>query len=443
MNWQGKHVVVTTDCCYSSKQLCSILDKFGYTGFENVFVSCEYEVSKTQTLFNKVISKYPGENILHIGDDDVADIRAAEKVGLNFFKIYSGRELFEALGEFGASEYILSLSDRIKCGLFISRIFSNPFQFDDPYKKLVVKYPESIGYLVCAPVITDYILWLDDRIQRQGFKQILFCARDGYLVDKLYKKVDDKIRSIYFLTSRTAAIRAGIENEEDVSYLSSMRYSGKPEEEIRARFGIEYSEASNLKEMIFAQAERLKNNYLTYIEKLKLDSEKIALYDFVAKGTTQLYMQRFFRQHLKGFYFLQLEPEFMSDKGLDIESFYTEDEKTSSAAFEYYYILEMILTSPKPQLEEFDAEGEPQYAKETRSEQDMKCLKGLQDGILAYFTDFVQLLPDESRVINKSLDEVFLSLINKVQIMDECFLSLNVEDPFFGRTTKIKDLLGL
>ncbi len=41
------------------------------------------------------------------------------------------------------------------------------------------------------------------------------------------------------------------------------------------------------------------------------------MFDFVAKGTTQMYLQRLFPQHMKGFYFLQLEPEFMAEKGLD------------------------------------------------------------------------------------------------------------------------------
>ncbi|SFQ11898.1 hypothetical protein SAMN04487928_11961 [Butyrivibrio proteoclasticus] len=35
-----------------------------------------------------------------------------------------------------------------------------------------------------------------------------------------------------------------------------------------------------------------------------------------------------------------------------------------------------------------------------------------------------------------------LELINKVQILDEDFLALKVEDPFFGRMTDVKDVIG-
>lgn len=40
------------------------------------------------------------------------------------------------------------------------------------------------------------------------------------------------------------------------------------------------------------------------------------------------------------------------------------------------------------------------------------------------------------------LDEKLLSLINKVWIKDNDFLSIKVEDPFFGRMTDIKDVIG-
>ena len=141
---KGKRVVVTTDCYYSSTQLKVILDKFSYAGYEKIFVSCEYGVSKTQTLFNEVSSEHPGEIVIHVGDDDVADIKAADKVGIDSFKIFSGRELFETLGEFGTAEHSLSVADHVKCGLFISNIFSNPFQFENSDRKVTVKNTADI-----------------------------------------------------------------------------------------------------------------------------------------------------------------------------------------------------------------------------------------------------------------------------------------------------------
>ena len=44
--------------------------------------------------------------------------------------------------------------------------------------------------------------------------------------------------------------------------------------------------------------------------------------------------------------------------------------------------------------------------------------------------------------MNKGLDEKLLELVNKVQILDEEFLGIKVEDTFFGRMTDIRDVLG-
>lgn len=438
----GKRVVVTTDSYYRKDRIEQILDKFGLRGYERLLISCEHGTAKTQGLFDELRSLEDGK-ILHIGDDPAADIEPAAERGILTYRLFSGIELFDALGGMGIEDGISSLSDRVKAGLFISRLFHNPFWFERGGGRVSVADAEEIGYLCCAPMITDFVLWLRERIQEQAFQQILFCARDGYLVGRLYRKIDADTKSLYFLASRMAAIRAGVETEEDIAYVDSMRYFGSSEDALKARFGIEGRSAEGhvRSGLILARAGGHKLHYQKYIEKQGVLEDKIAMFDFVAKGTTQLYLGRLFPQRVKGFYFLQLEPEFMADKGLDIEPFYPEEDKNASAVFDNYYILETMLTSPYPQVEEFDADGNPMFAEETRNERDIKCLERVQAGIEQYFDDYIRLLPQEARTENKKLDEMLLSLVNKIQILDEDFLALTVEDLFFGRMTGVRDVL--
>ena len=293
-------------------------------------------------------------------------------------------------------------------------------------------------------MITDFVLWMKRSAEEQGYKQLLFCARDGYLPIKLYEKVATSAKSFYFLSSRTAAIRAGMENPEDIEYVDSMKYFGSADEALKRRFGIDAANVScaEREEEILRKSGMQRENYKKYIEKLDIDEGAIGMFDFVAKGTTQMYLQKLFAQHIKGFYFLQLEPEFMADKGLDIEPFYSDEEKNSSAIFDNYYILETILTAPFPQLEEFDENGEPVFTKETRSKTDIEAFEKAQKGIIEYFEKYIELVPEAARIENKTLDEKILALVNKVHIEDEDFLKLKVEDPFFGRMTDIRDVIG-
>lgn len=440
----GKKVVITTDTYYSKDQIIQILDRNGISGFEDILVSCEYGTAKTQELFSVLSDKYIGKRILHIGDDEFADIEKAKSHGIDAFRIYSAVDLFDALGGLGAEEEIISLSDRAKMGLFLARIFNDPFWFEDEDQRLSVKDASDIGYLFCGPMISDFTLWMNDSIERQGYDQVLFGARDGYLIEKLFQMLRTSTSHYYFHTSRTAAIRAGMESQADIDYVDSMKFFGSPEETLKVRFGIDVNDVNTIdrNSAILEKGKYQRANYHKYIDKLGIAGGDLAFFDFVAKGTTQMYLQKLFSQHMKGFYFLQLEPEFMADKGLDIEPFYSDEEKNSSAIFDNYYILETILTAPYPQMVEMDNDGSPVFAKETRSKQDLRVFDRTQRGIMEYFEDYLSILPESARKENKKLDEKLLVLVNKVQILDEDFLSLKVEDPFFGRMTDIKDVIG-
>lgn len=448
----GKKVVITTDSYYSKEQIEQILEKFKIAGFDNLFVSCEHGTSKTGELFDVVKQSYVIRSILHIGDDEYADIEKAKEYGIAAFRLYSAEALLDTLGGLGL-EGSSSIADRVKIGLFLSNIFNSPFWFEKESQPLSVKDASDIGYLFCAPMITDFIIWMKERTTAQAYHQILFGARDGYLVGRLFRMIDEgtnagvaiKSKSFYFLTSRTAAIRAGMESEADIEYVDSMKFFGSVEEALRVRFGIDVEDASAVDKtaLILEKSKRQRENYRIYIDKLGVGDENLALFDFVAKGTTQMYLNRLFKnRHLKGFYFLQLEPEFMSDKGLDIEPFYSDSEKNTSAIFDNYYILETMLTSPYPQMLEINEDGKPVFAEETRSESDINVFNQAQDGIMKYFREYCTIVPECSRTVNKSLDEKLLELVNKVKILDEEFLNIKVEDPFFGRMTDIKDVIG-
>ena len=62
----------------------------------------------------------------------------------------------------------------------------------------------------------------------------------------------------------------------------------------------------------------------------------VAFFDFVAKGTSQMYIQRLVDRHLKGIYFMQLEGEYMQGKELDILPFYNIQETDTSEIYEDY-----------------------------------------------------------------------------------------------------------
>lgn len=173
----GKRIFVTTDSYYRREQIEQVLKTAGITETEDILASCEYGVSKAQGLFDELLKRSGGGSILHIGDDEAADIRSAEQKGIDVFCIYSGATLFDELGCFGMEEQITTLPDRLKAGLLISRLFNDPFRFECAEHEIAITDAYDIGYLFCAPVITDFMLWLRRKIRERGIDRILFGAR--------------------------------------------------------------------------------------------------------------------------------------------------------------------------------------------------------------------------------------------------------------------------
>ena len=451
----AKKVYIITDTYYSKNQLEQLLKKCGITEYADILSSSDYQQSKAQGLYKYIQSREGIKKYLHIGDDIMSDIESAGKCGFETYRVYSGLDLLEEVGSLGFTEHIHSLSDHLKVGMFLAIIFNSPFQFEREENDIEIRTAYDIGYLFCAPVISGFVLWFWNHMQKKKFCNVWFSARDGYLIRKMYTCLPgvscDKI--VYFLTSRTAAIRAGVKDEKDIQYVDEMKFSGTPKENLKERFGINivndkdksYLTDENYlmmyKDAIFKKSHKLYENYQKYISKMEIGDGDIAFFDFVAKGTVQMYIQRLTSNHIKGFYFLQLEKEYMSEKKLDIQSFYENEEHDDCAIYRDYYILETMLTAPHPSVVEFNEAGEPVFADETRSEKDILCIERAQKGIYDYFKSYIRLCPEAERTENKKLDEVFLELIHKVKITNVDFMKLVVEDSFFNRMTNIADMI--
>ncbi len=445
---RGKEVYIITDTYYTRTQIIEILKKCGIKGLADIFVSSEYGVGKTQGLF-EIFRKRTGEkSCLHIGDDLTADAEYAKKCQMEAFRILSARDLLESVGFLGLEKCMDSLSARVKLGLFAAKLFNSPFQFETEEKRLCIDSAFDLGYLLMAPVITDFVIWFAGKAQSENLSNIWFGARDGYLIKILYDQLVGENKSVYFLTSRTAAVRAGVENIEDIRRVAEMKFSGTVKEQLKERFGIEITDQEAEHEdliqysrMILSQALSCKKNYQKYIAALKPGDGDIGFFDFVAKGTSQMYCSRLIPNHLKGFYFLQLEKNFGRDRDLDIQAFYDSEKEESRGIFDNYYILETILTSPMPSVAGFDENGEACYAKENRSRRGIECFQRVQAGIKAYFEAFLQICPESCRDSSKKADEIFLDLVHHFRILEDDFIKLELEDPFFNRKTEMGTLI--
>lgn len=436
---KGKPIYIVSDTFYTRDQLAKLLEKCGVTGYTEILASCEYGTGKTGRLFEELKKKLHGGSCVHIGDSQAADIEGAQKAGIRALRVRSALELFEKTGYLGLWENINSLPERIQAGMLAARLFNSPFAGESG---LSLNTAGDVGYVLFAPVITAFVLWLKDRVQKDNIGTVWFSARDGYLIKKLYDELTGTEDSVYFLTSRTAAIRAGMQTEADIRYVEEMRFGGSIRQLLKKRFNVDIDGeiSPNLgllafKKEILEKAETARKGYSAYLDTLPNAAGDIALFDFVARGTVQMFTQRLLDVRLKGFYFMQQDPELMG--GLDVTGF----ADRNSPVAKNYYVLETVMTSPDPSVEGYSENGEPLYASETRSPENIACVERVQKGIEEYFREYIRLAPLPTLGGTAELPGRILELTHKLEITAGDFLDLKVEDPFYNRTTVLTDLI--
>jgi len=155
-----------------------------------------------------------------------------------------------------------------------------------------------VGFAGFAAIITAFMHRLIKEHQGEKQEKILFLARDGYLLEKLYRtillerNITDAPEGIYVLASRRALAIPAIETKDDLEQqLQRVRVEALAGEFLELRFGIkpetEDAEAELvLKEeelrnyirkytpQILARAKQERNDYLLYLESLGIDREK-------------------------------------------------------------------------------------------------------------------------------------------------------------------------
>jgi hypothetical protein len=142
-------------------------------------------------------------------------------------------------------------------------------------------------------------------------------------------------------------------------------------------------------------AKRFKTRYEAYLEKT-LDYSAQATYafvDFVGVGTCQDYLEQWVPFKLRGLYFGRREP----DERLDarFETYFQEEHEY---LITNYMLLEHYLTSTEPSLEDFTETGEPLFAPEVRSQEDLNAITRIVEMVLehaAWFFGLFEKLPEE------------------------------------------------
>ncbi len=448
---QGKQVCLISDMYLPVRIIQDVLDSLEITGYCYIFVSCEYHAWKSNGLYEIYKKHIRASSYLHIGDNKIADGEDAVRAGLDTFLIQSARDMLNISRYSEINYHINTINDRSLVGLTISRLFNDPFTLyqSDGKKEVCSNY--EFGYFFIAPLITDLVIWLIDFVQKADIKAVLFCARDGFLIQELYLMAGEILKmplpkAIYLLISRYAVTCATVQSKEDIRYIAESPGSYSVEEMLQKKFGLDpkimvpYSECGGIskteyalkyKEQIYKKSAEYAAYYRRYLEKIGVkEGERYALFDLVVSGTCQYYLGKLIPLELTGYALLRYDYGEKNKRLLNIHSRfplqYNIDENSylnyldDQYLFHNYILLEGIITSCVPTLIRFTENGEPVYEIETRGEEELKFIKEIQKSIKDFFRDYIGNLHISSARISRDIAEGFYRFKDSEYTNEHC-----------------------
>lgn len=188
----GKKVIIVSDMYLDEKTIRCILDKCGYCGYSDLYLSASYDKTKYfGSLYEVIRKKYSEEKILHIGDNVKSDWYMAKKSGLDSLLVYKN---IDHTIYWKSSKLIKN--DSRKNYLELKKIISNVGEKLNPYQR--------IGYEILGPLLYGFCYYLHQEFVEKKFNKVFFFSRDGLIIQKVYNMLfpDDDIEQCYMYVSR-------------------------------------------------------------------------------------------------------------------------------------------------------------------------------------------------------------------------------------------------
>jgi len=347
-------------------------------------------------------------------------------------------------------DFAVTKGDQIIIEELAERVFGNPSMELDEEGRPLINCIEDFTYAFIGPFVIGFMRWFLLHVKRENYDKILFSARDGYLIQKLYhmllKTYDlhDMPSDIYFSISRTLCVAAAVFSREDMIRAGKVRYALGPEAMLMRRFGLkkedvlpyEAQKYPNIaayilahEKKIYVRSKEIREYYLRYMEKEGLKKgENYALFDFVSSGTCQLLLNRISGLSIRGVYAGRYYPfigitNYTSEEEkykLPIQAYVVNKSITEKETyfFKNYNFLEIIFTSCEPSVASMDKQG-PVLDQEQRTEQELKNVTRAQEVIMEYVERISGRLKLEDEISFPFIDKI-LSLKDSEYTREEC-----------------------
>ena len=231
---EGKRIVIASDIYLPTDFLAKVLQKNGISEYAKLYVSGNHGKTKEHgSLYQHIQEdlKVAVKDILHIGDDRKSDYRGAKKQGIGailykqvtkqYIEADRRAKIFhkQTKGDLGASILLSLMAWRWQ---------------KKQMGSLVSNYWEDLGYEYAGPVCYSYARWIEGEAKKSNLDNLLFIARDGYTLQKVFKTFDTSIETHYVYAPRflSSIYRSDYSPKDEDRCLAIINYFSDKNEEL-------------------------------------------------------------------------------------------------------------------------------------------------------------------------------------------------------------------
>ncbi len=291
----GKKIIIVSDMYLPKNVIEKILIKNNYTNYYKLYLSSDLMLTKASgNLYKYVIDdlNVAPSSIMHIGDNEHADFNNARLYGINSVFV---EKIIDAFLEnnIRAKKLLNENKNNIAVSIMLGLCAFSTFNKNDKNKDN--NYWHNFGFIYGGPAVFAYMNWLKKQTIKDNINEVLFVARDGYSLKKVFDIIKPESikthyiyapRIIYYLITLDFSMHLKYYPIESFEVIKTVVEYFKDKDEYLQKQTPKITSAIEGYKFILSNIEIYKKlakleyqNYKEYIEKFNIDKNNIAVVD--------------------------------------------------------------------------------------------------------------------------------------------------------------------
>lgn len=365
----GKKIIVTSDMYLPSDFIADVLRKNGFDGWDRLYVSGEIKKTKaTGTLFEHIIRDLdiPASKILHIGDNKKSDYINPRKYGIR--AILYPQVVKNVLRHNPRLDFFLQSNKTSLDASILTAIIAQQQYNKRPHGS----YWHKLGFEYAGPIIYGYTRHIEYKAQKSGLEHLMFVARDGYTLQRVFNTFNTDIENSYVYAPRFLNLicRLDYAYKDETQSKAIIDYFAQRNSKIKKLLDNvtlkDWSDYHNFIQsnidLFIACADKERDNYKKYLLSHAPSTNRIVVVDTItARFSSQKLIQSTLGFPVSAMYWSVIRGPY---EGAYTYSEYIPNTGEPTDAFtKNWNFMEFVMTAPEYPIKNITPDGKPVYAK--------------------------------------------------------------------------------